>query len=204
MRTVWKTYIQRGWPDPQPLQPDDHGDGPYLQHGAEPPRTFRSAWSLDGRSGRSLSRGTDSCSWMPTTPRSSCAFSPMSGDERLIEAYKTAQDIHAITASQVFHIPLNEVTPLQRRNAKAVNFRDRVRDQCLWTQRGPEHLQKEAMEYIRRYFETYPQVKSFLDSLVAHAKEQGYVTTMFRTPPPGAGVKILELYAAFASANVWP
>ena len=46
----------------------------------------------------------------------------MSGDERLIEAYRSAQDIHAITASEVFHVPLAEVTPLQRRNAKAVNF----------------------------------------------------------------------------------
>ena len=46
----------------------------------------------------------------------------MSGDERLIDAYRMAEDIHAITASEVFHVPLEEVTPLQRRNAKAVNF----------------------------------------------------------------------------------
>ena len=110
----------------------------------------------------------------------------MSGDERLIEAYKTAQDIHAITASQVFHIPLNEVTPLQRRNAKAVNFGIVYGISAFGLSEDLSISRKEAMEYIERYFETYPQVKSFLDSLVAHAKEQGYVTTMFgrRRPVP--------------------
>ena len=110
----------------------------------------------------------------------------MSGDERLIEAYKTAQDIHAITASQVFHIPLNEVTPLQRRNAKAVNFGIVYGISAFGLSEDLSISRKEAMEYIERYFETYPQVKTFLDSLVAHAKEQGYVTTMFgrRRPVP--------------------
>ena len=110
----------------------------------------------------------------------------MSGDERLIEAYKTAQDIHAITASQVFHIPLNEVTPLQRRNAKAVNFGIVYGISAFGLSEDLSISRKEAMDYIARYFETYPQVKTFLDSLVAHAKEQGYVTTMFgrRRPVP--------------------
>ena len=110
----------------------------------------------------------------------------MSGDERLIEAYKTAQDIHAITASQVFHIPLNEVTPLQRRNAKAVNFGIVYGISAFGLSEDLSISRKEAMEYIERYFETYPQVKTFLDSLVVHAKEQGYVTTMFgrRRPVP--------------------
>ena len=110
----------------------------------------------------------------------------MSGDERLIEAYKTAQDIHAITASQVFHIPLDEVTPLQRRNAKAVNFGIVYGISAFGLSEDLSISRKEAMDYIARYFETYPQVKTFLDSLVAHAKEQGYVTTMFgrRRPVP--------------------
>ena len=110
----------------------------------------------------------------------------MSGDERLIEAYRSAQDIHAITASQVFHIPLAEVTPLQRRNAKAVNFGIVYGISAFGLSEDLSISRKEALEYINRYFETYPQVKSFLDGLVETAKEQGYVTTMFgrRRPVP--------------------
>ncbi len=66
----------------------------------------------------------------------------MSGDERLIEAYRDAQDIHAITASEVFHMPLNEVTPLQRRNAKGSKLWYCVRNQCIWPERGSEYLPK--------------------------------------------------------------
>ena len=103
----------------------------------------------------------------------------MSGDERLIEAYKQAQDIHAITASQVFHIPLDEVTPLQRRNAKAVNFGIVYGISAFGLSEGLSISRKEATEYIEQYFKTYPKVKEFLDSLVAEGKEKGYVTTMF-------------------------
>lgn len=110
----------------------------------------------------------------------------LSGDERLIEAYKSAQDIHAITASQVFHIPLDEVTPLQRRNAKAVNFGIVYGISAFGLSEDLSISRKEAVEYIDKYFETYPQVKSFLNGLVESAKEQGYVTTMFgrRRPIP--------------------
>ena len=110
----------------------------------------------------------------------------LSGDERLIEAYKSAQDIHAITASEVFHVPLNEVTPLQRRNAKAVNFGIVYGISAFGLSEDLSITRKEALEYINKYFETYPQVKIFLDGLVEHAKEQGYVTTMFgrRRPVP--------------------
>lgn len=110
----------------------------------------------------------------------------MSGDERLIEAYRSAQDIHAITASQVFHIPLDEVTPLQRRNAKAVNFGIVYGISAFGLSEGLSISRKEAMEYISQYFETYPQVKVFLDGLVSSAKEHGYVATMFgrRRPVP--------------------
>lgn len=110
----------------------------------------------------------------------------MSGDERLIEAYKKADDIHAITASEVFHIPLNEVTSLQRRNAKAVNFGIVYGISAFGLSEGLSISRKEALEYINRYFETYPDVKRFLDSLVVLGKEQGYVTTMFgrRRPIP--------------------
>ena len=110
----------------------------------------------------------------------------MSGDERLIEAYRSAQDIHAITASQVFHVPLDEVTPLQRRNAKAVNFGIVYGISAFGLSEGLSISRKEAVEYIDKYFETYPGVKIFLDGLVKQGKEQGYVTTLYgrRRPIP--------------------
>lgn len=110
----------------------------------------------------------------------------MSGDERLIEAYKQAEDIHAITASQVFHTPLAAVTPLQRRNAKAVNFGIVYGISAFGLSEGLSITRAEAVEYINKYFETYPGVKAFLDGLVNEAKEKGYVTTMFgrRRPVP--------------------
>ncbi|MBR3770310.1 MAG: DNA polymerase I [Lachnospiraceae bacterium] len=110
----------------------------------------------------------------------------MSGDEKLIEAYRQAQDIHRITASQVFHIPFDEVTDLQRRNAKAVNFGIVYGISSFGLSQDLSISKKEAAEYIERYFETYPKIKQFLDKLVADAKETGYVTTMFgrRRPIP--------------------
>lgn len=110
----------------------------------------------------------------------------MSDDERLIEAYKSAQDIHAITASQVFHVPLEEVTPLIRRNAKAVNFGIVYGISAFGLSEDLSISRKEALDYINRYFETYPQVKAFLDNLIVEAKEKGYVKTMFnrRRPVP--------------------
>lgn len=110
----------------------------------------------------------------------------MSGDERLIEAYRMAQDIHAITASQVFHIPLSEVTSVHRRNAKAVNFGIVYGISAFGLSEGLSISRKEAVEYIDKYFETYPGVKAFLDSLVAAGKEDGYVCSLFgrRRPIP--------------------
>ncbi len=110
----------------------------------------------------------------------------MSDDERLIQAYKSAQDIHAITASQVFHVPLEEVTPLIRRNAKAVNFGIVYGISAFGLSEDLSISRKEALDYINRYFETYPQVKAFLDGLIVYAKENGYVKTMFnrRRPVP--------------------
>lgn len=110
----------------------------------------------------------------------------LSGDEKLIEAYRTAQDIHRITASQVFHIPFDEVTDLQRRNAKAVNFGIVYGISSFGLSQDLSISKKEAAEYIERYFETYPKIKGYLDGLVAEAKEKGYVTTMFgrRRPIP--------------------
>lgn len=110
----------------------------------------------------------------------------MSGDERLINAYRQAEDIHAITASEVFHIPLDQVTPLQRRNAKAVNFGIVYGISSFGLSEGLSITRSEAAQYISKYFETYPGVKAFLDGLVAQAKEQGYAVSMFgrRRPVP--------------------
>lgn len=110
----------------------------------------------------------------------------MSGDEKLIQAYKEAQDIHRLTASQVFHIPFEEVTSLQRRNAKAVNFGIVYGISSFGLSQDLSITRKEAADYIEKYFETYPKIKGFLDGLVAQGKEMGYVTTMFgrRRPVP--------------------
>jgi DNA polymerase-1 len=103
----------------------------------------------------------------------------ISGDQKLINAYKEEQDIHKITASEVFHTPLNEVTSLQRSNAKAVNFGIVYGISSFGLSQDLSISRKEASEYIEKYFETYPRVKEFLDETVAKAKEDGFVTTMF-------------------------
>ncbi len=110
----------------------------------------------------------------------------MSGDEQLIGAYREAEDIHRMTASQVFHVPFAEVTDLQRRNAKAVNFGIVYGISSFGLSQDLSISRKEAAEYIERYFETYPKIKAYLDKLVADAKEKGYSLTMFgrRRPLP--------------------
>lgn len=103
----------------------------------------------------------------------------MSGDETLIDAFLQGQDIHARTASEVFGVPLAEVTSAQRRSAKAVNFgivyglSDYGLSQDLGIPR------KEAAGYIERYFERYHGVRAFLDRVVADAHTNGFVTTLY-------------------------
>ena len=110
----------------------------------------------------------------------------LSGDEQLIRAYREAEDIHRLTASQVFHTPYDEVTPQQRSNAKAVNFGIVYGISSFGLGQDLNISRKEAEEYINRYFETYPKIKQYLDSLVEEAKSKGYVTTLFgrRRPVP--------------------
>ena len=109
-----------------------------------------------------------------------------SGDEALINAYKEEKDIHRITASQVFHIPFDEVTDLERRNAKAVNFGIVYGISSFGLSQDLSITKKEAANYIDKYFETYPGIKIFLDDTVKHAKDMGYVVTLFgrRRPIP--------------------
>ncbi len=110
----------------------------------------------------------------------------MSGDENLIEAYRQEKDIHRITASQVFHTPFSEVTDLQRRNAKAVNFGIVYGISSFGLSQGLSITPAEAQQYIEDYFKAYPKIKAFLDESVATAKEKGYVTSLFgrRRPIP--------------------
>ncbi len=110
----------------------------------------------------------------------------ISQDEKLIEAYHMNSDIHRITASQVFHTPFEEVTDLQRRNAKAVNFGIVYGISSFGLSQDLSINRKEATKYIEDYFHTYPDVKAFLDRIVKEAKETGYVTTLYgrRRPIP--------------------
>ncbi|MBQ8799898.1 MAG: DNA polymerase I [Lachnospiraceae bacterium] len=108
----------------------------------------------------------------------------LSGDEQLIRAYNEAEDIHRLTASQVFHTPYDEVTPAQRSNAKAVNFGIVYGISSFGLGQDLNISRKEAEEYINRYFETYPKIKQYLDSLVEEAKTKGFVTTLFGRKRP--------------------
>lgn len=110
----------------------------------------------------------------------------MSHDAQLIEAYHMDADIHRITASKVFHVPFDEVTPLQRRNAKAVNFGIVYGISSFGLSQDLSITPKEAAVYIQQYFATYPGIKVFLDACVSSAKDKGYSVTMFgrRRPIP--------------------
>ena len=108
----------------------------------------------------------------------------LSADEHLIEAYKQDDDIHKITAGKVFNTPLEEVTPLQRSNAKAVNFGIIYGISSFGLGQDLNVSRKEAEEYIEQYFVTYPKIKEFLDGLVEQGKTKGYVKTMFNRRRP--------------------
>ncbi len=115
----------------------------------------------------------------------------MSGDEKLIEAYRDAKDIHRATASQVFHVPFDQVTDLQRRNAKAVNFGIVYGISSFGLSQGLSISRADAQTYIDQYFATYPKIHAFLDNLVKEAKEKGYSISLFgrRRPIPELGAK---------------
>lgn len=131
------------------------------------------------------------------TPKEGCVFvdadysqielrilAHMSGDESLIQAYKEEQDIHRMTASKVFHIPFDEVTPAQRSNAKAVNFGIVYGISSFGLGQDLNITRKEAESYINQYFATYPGIKNYLDGLVAEAKETGSVSTLYGRKRP--------------------
>ena len=101
-----------------------------------------------------------------------------SGDEKLVNAYKENKDIHTLTASQVFGVPESEVTPTQRRSAKAVNFGIIYGISDFGLSQNANLSRKEAKLYIEKYFATYPSVKEYMDSNVKFARENGYIKTI--------------------------
>ena len=103
----------------------------------------------------------------------------MSGDEALISAFHQGQDIHRLTASQVFHCGIDEVEPYQRHAAKAVNFGIVYGISAFGLSQDLGISVPEAQMYIDSYFRQYPRVKDFMESTVAQAKEKGYVSTIF-------------------------
>ena len=103
----------------------------------------------------------------------------ISGDEAMIEAFRSGQDVHALTASKVYGVPLEEVTAQMRSSCKAVNFGIvyGISDFSLAQDIGVS--KKEAAAFIASYLETYPGVKRYMDEIKASAKESGYVETLF-------------------------
>lgn len=110
----------------------------------------------------------------------------ISGDETMKNAFKNGEDIHAVTASQVLSIPLNEVTKLQRSRAKAVNFGIVYGISAFSLSQDIGVFQSEAKKYIDTYLEKYSGVRGYMDSIKKKAKDDGYVATLFgrRRPLP--------------------
>ncbi|WP_026523666.1 DNA polymerase I [Butyrivibrio sp. MB2005] len=110
----------------------------------------------------------------------------MSEDKGLIDAYHEGRDIHRITASKVFHTPFDEVTDIQRRNAKAVNFGIVYGISAFGLSEDLNISRSDAKKYMEDYLATYPGVKGYQDKAISDAKEKGYATTLYgrRRPMP--------------------
>ena len=110
----------------------------------------------------------------------------ISGDETMQNAFKSGEDIHAVTASQVFGLPLSEVTPAQRSSAKAVNFGIVYGISAFSLAQDIRVSPAEARAYIEAYLEKYHGVREYMDRVIKEAKERGYVETLFgrRRPVP--------------------
>lgn len=110
----------------------------------------------------------------------------ISGDETMQNAFKSGEDIHAVTASQVFGLPLSEVTPAQRSSAKAVNFGIVYGISAFSLAQDIKVSPAEARAYIDAYMQKYHGVREYMDRVIAEAKERGYVETLFgrRRPVP--------------------
>jgi len=108
----------------------------------------------------------------------------LSEDPNLINAFKTGEDIHTATASKVFHIPVEEITPDIRRNAKAVNFGIVYGISAYGLSQDLSIDVKEAADFIERYFAAYPSIKIYLDQLIVDAKKKGYAETLYKRKRP--------------------
>lgn len=102
-----------------------------------------------------------------------------SDDDKLIDAFNSGEDIHALTASEIFGIPIDAVTPDIRRNAKAINFGIVYGISSFGLSQNIKITPKEAGEYIKLYFDRYPKINDYLKSNVENCKEKGYVKTIF-------------------------
>lgn len=103
----------------------------------------------------------------------------LSGDESLIEAFRQGEDIHSATAAKLFHKSIDEVTSEERRRAKTANFGIIYGISAFGLSQRLDIPRKEAKELIEGYFATYPKVKEYMERVVAEARQQGYVTTVF-------------------------
>ena len=103
----------------------------------------------------------------------------MANDKTLINAFKENIDIHALTASQVFHIEMDEVTSVQRSNAKAVNFGIVYGISAFALSEDLKISQKEAQKYIEGYFSKYENIKGYLEDIIGYAMGNGYVETLY-------------------------
>ncbi|MGL5244234.1 MAG: DNA polymerase, partial [Sarcina sp.] len=103
----------------------------------------------------------------------------ISDDKNMIEAFKHHSDIHTKTASEVFKVPIQEVTSLMRSRAKAVNFGIVYGISDFSLSQDLKITKKEAKEYMEIYFDRYPKIQQYINEVIKEAKEQGYVTTMF-------------------------
>jgi len=110
----------------------------------------------------------------------------LSGDERMTEAFEKGMDIHALTASSVFGVPMDDVTGDMRRQAKVINFATIYGVSPFGLSQQADISVRDAAEFINRYFETYPGFKRYIDETVAFAREKGYVRTILgrRRPIP--------------------
>ena len=113
----------------------------------------------------------------------------MSGDDNLINAYKSGNDIHKMTASKAFNVPFEEVTDDLRRKAKAVNFGIVYGISAYGLSEDLHIPQKMAAEYIENYFKAYPKIKDYLDGLIAFAKDKGYAITLYNRRRPIPEIK---------------
>jgi len=103
----------------------------------------------------------------------------IAGIEALKEAFRQGLDIHAMTASEMFNVPLEEMTPEIRRRAKAINFGVIYGISAFGLARNLRIPRSEAQAFIDTYFERFPGIRAYMDETIAFAKEHGYVQTLF-------------------------